>query len=86
MTQRISDFINVLKNTKFYKEVIENLFVCDETPNIVWFSAKRPYGKRDEISLWNETENYDIDVCDAMYAFSDTSEDKHIYYNLKEVK
>lgn len=50
------------KKTAFYNEIVETVYICKDMPNTVWFKAKNPYGKRNEITLWNELEHIDIEV------------------------
>ena len=62
-----------LKKTDFYKEFVDKVFVCRETPNVVWFLAKKPYCKRDEVALINELEdmNVSFDVKDVSFCTSE---------------
>lgn len=65
--------MNKFKTTYFYKEFVGKVFICNDTPGVVWFLAKKPYGKRDEIALINELEdmNASFDVKDISFCTSE---------------
>jgi hypothetical protein len=60
----INDYIEHLKTTKFYKEKVDKLYLCDATPDTVWFKPKAEYTKVDEMGLNRQTEDYDYLCCD----------------------
>lgn len=39
----IYEAIEKIKQTKFYKEKIKKLFVCEEEPEMIYFQAKATY-------------------------------------------
>lgn len=70
MEYTINDYIEHLKTTKFYKEKIDRLYLCESTPDTVWFKAKAVYDKIDEVGLNRQTEEYDFLCCDCDNAYN----------------
>lgn len=63
--------VQEFKKTTFYKEFVEKVYICNKMPNTVWFKAKKPYHKRDEIILWKELEYTDIDTINVTFKTSE---------------
>jgi len=82
--QTMEQFITFVKTTIFYHQFIEKLYICDETPEILWATFKCPYTKRDEITFWQDTKNFDFVLNDAEYAYAETEQGIH-HYILQEV-
>lgn len=83
----MKEFIEAIKNTNFFKEYIDKLYVSYDTPGIVWFSAKKPYTKMDEIIIGNDLDSYILagyNLFDSICAFKET-DNAIIPYVLKEI-
>lgn len=75
----INNFINFIKNTYFFKEVVESLYL-DNNTNTVYYKPKKSYTKREEITLWDE-----LDKTDFPYMIEDISIYEGDILNLKLV-
>ena len=70
----LPDHLNAVlefKKTTFYKEFVEKVYICNDMPNTVWFKAKKPYHKRDEIILWRELDHTDLDTINVAFQTSE---------------
>lgn len=82
----MQEFIAVVRNSAFYRNFIETLYVCEETPEILWAKFRAPYTKMDEMTLWSETGECDFVLSDAEFAYEETDEGITHEYILVEVE
>jgi len=64
----MEEFIKLVKTTNFYKEIVLELYVCKETPDILWFRPIVEYTKRDEVGLWADIRETEYDLQDVTFA------------------
>ncbi len=64
----MEDFIKLVKTTQFYNDIVLELYVCKETPDVLWFQPITGYTKRDEVGLWADIRDTKYDLQDVTFA------------------
>ena len=69
--EEINNFIKAVKETKFCTDFVDELYICSLTPETIWFKAKAPYDKVNEVTLWNDTQQFSHVLRDITFADGD---------------
>lgn len=76
----INNFVNFIKTTNFYKEVIGELFLDEKEQEVYYIPKKKNYTKRDEVGLWT-----DLNKTEYPFMISDIAGYEGDISNLKKI-